>query len=138
MKPFNGTTAQDGVLDVYYNHTHDRCSYHDTGFGFGCILKFVPLDMNGNKLQRQGFYTELVDISGGTKGAFVGSVKSVRRYDTETHQLVETFIRDGYKDSALNPVTSYGYKGAEFKGFDNPFSHAFRSSKCPGDEFWKK
>ena len=137
MKPFNGTTAQDGVLDVYYNHTHDRCSYYETGYSFGCILKLVPLDMNGNKLQRQGFYTELVDISGGTKGIFVGSVISVRRFDTATHQLVETFVRDGYKDSALNPVTSYGYKGAEFMGVSNPFWYAFQNSKCPDDKGWK-
>ena len=137
MKPFEGTTARDGVFDVYYNHTHDRCKYHDTGYSYGCILKFVPLDTNGNKLQRRGVYTELVDIGGGTKGAFVGSVKNVRRYDTATHQLVETLVRDGYKDSALNPVTSYGYKGAQFMGVNNPFWHAFRNSKCPDDKGWK-
>ena len=138
MTPFNGTTAQDGVLDVYYHHTHDRCHYYDTACGFGCILKFVPLDVNGNRLQRRGFYTELVDISGGTKGAFMGSIKSVRRYDTETHQLVETYERDGYKDSLLNPMTKYGYKGADFVGSDNPFFRAFYNSKCPGDESWKR
>ena len=139
MTPFNGTTAQAGVLDVYYHHTHDRCHYYDTAFGYFCILKFVPLDMNGNRLQSRGVYTELVDIGGGTKGAFVGTVKSVRRYDTGTHQLVETYERDGYKDSLLNPVTSYGYKGAQFSGSgDNPFWRAYKDSKCPGDELWKR
>lgn len=138
MTPFDGNTAHDGVLDVYYHHTHDRCGYHENSYNYGCILKFIPLDMNGNRLQRRGFYTELVDIVGGTKGAFVGTVKSVRRYDTETHQLVETFERDGYKDNVLNPVTSYGFKGAEFTGSDHPFSRAFYDSKCPGDELWKR
>mgnify|MGYP007070230196 CR=1 FL=1 len=54
MKPFYGQTAQAGVLDVYYNHTHDRCYFHENGYSFSCILKFVPLDINGNRLQRRG------------------------------------------------------------------------------------
>lgn len=137
MKPFYGQTAQDGVLDVYYNHTHDRCHYGETTCEYDCILKFVPLDINGHRIQRRGFYTELVDIGGGTKGAFSGSVRSVRRYDTATHELVETFVRDGYKDRALNPVDSYGYKGAMFSNADCPFWKAFQNSKCPGDKFWK-
>ena len=139
MKPFESTTARDGVFDVYYNHTHDRCKYYETGYSYGCILKFVPLDTNGNKLQRRGVYTELVDIGGGTKGAFAGSVKNVRRYDTATHELTETLVRDGYKDSELNPVTNYGYKGAVFSGVaDSPFWRAFNNSKCPGDDGWKR
>ncbi len=139
MKPFYGTTAQDGVFDVYYNHTHDKCDYQDCWYSYGCILKFVPLDMNGKRIHRRGFYTDLVDIGGGTKGAFAGAVENVRRYDTETHILVETFVKEGYKDSELNPITSYGYKGSQFTNAnDCPFWHAFRNSKCPGDELWKK
>ena len=81
----------------------------------------------------------VVDIGGGTKGAFAGSVKNVRRYDTATHELTETLVRDGYKDSELNPVTNYGYKGAVFSGVaDSPFWRAFNNSKCPGDDGWKR
>ncbi len=135
MKQFTGTTAHEGVMDVYYYHTHDMCSSHEFGYGYSCILKLIPLDMNGKRFQRRGFYTELVDIGGGTKGAFVGSVTKVRKYDTETHELVETLVKDSPADSRLNPLTSYGYRGSDFSeqrfSRDNPFKHAFNNSACP-------
>ncbi len=145
MQPFNGTTARDGVLDVYYHHTHDMCHYHEYGYSYKCILKLIPLDMNGNRISRRGFYTELVDIAGGTKGAFSCAVTMVRKFDTATHELVETMTdkRVDYiywSNAKLNRRTDSGklmdallYEYPK----DNPFSTAMNTSNCPKPDYWK-
>lgn len=135
MRPFESKVECDGVFDVYYYHTHDWCYCDENTYGYGCELKLVPLDKNGNVIQRQGVCTELVHIGGGTKGAFCCAVSQVRRYDTLTHELVETINKDSAKYERMNPVTSYGARYVvlinEYYG-ENPFVRADRDSKCPG------
>jgi hypothetical protein len=138
MKPFNGTTAQDGVMDIYYHHVHhEMCVYHEYGYGYGCVL-------NGNKLQRRGINTELVTIGGGTKGAFGCAVREVRKFDTATHELVETMTDKKVDIYWTNAKLNRRTKSGELMdtllheyGNDNPFSLAMRSSNCPKPDYWK-
>lgn len=129
MRPFESKAECDGVFDVYFYHIHnDRWCYEsEIGYGYSCELKLVPLDRNGNIITRRGVCTELVHIGGGTKGAFCCSVSQVRRYDSLTHELIETIDNNSSKSNKLTSVTSYGGRYVvlmdEYSG-NNPFIQA--------------
>lgn len=80
MNPYDSKAERDGMFDVYYFHSHnasnDRASgpgCHVTYFGnnakdrlfyyYSCILKFVPLDRRGNRIQRNGVNTEPISMN---------------------------------------------------------------------------
>lgn len=129
MRPFGSKAECDGVFDVYFYHIHsDRWCYEsEIGYGYSCELKLVPLDKNGNIITQRGVCTELVHIGGGTKGAFCCAVSQVRRYDSLTHELIETIDNNSPKSNKLTSVTNYGGRYVvlmdEYSG-NNPFIQA--------------
>ena len=162
MKPFNSNVECDGVFDVYYFHKHGSAGNEDghgcrvdqmhTHFYYNCILKFVPLDRNGKRMQYQGTYTELVSMSHASKGTCVCSVNRVRRFDNFTHKLVATrYTEHDYSthneveqetgnmsvNRRLNPIDKNGKTDYNKMGFfyvdihDSPYEHAIKHSNCP-------
>ena len=150
MLPFNSSVACDGVYDVYFHHRHALDAYNASGYrdgafcqvtqrsdghvfyySYSCILKLVPLDRNGNRIQKKGVSTLLVHMGVTAKGDYGYGVSKVRLYDTLTHEYVGTIDSWDF----LNPkdTTSYSLsKKLNRKSFnDSPFWIATRYSKCP-------
>ena len=165
MESYESNSSCDGVFDVYYFHKHGEGSIdegswchvdrnHGNAFyyGYSCILKFVPLDKNGNRIQSKGIYTDIVSVTGGSKGDYGYSVKQVRRFDTSTHELVTTKIvkynpsthRSDIEETIGNNTTSrrpnplQGYLlSSDFyrkygkRTESNPYWRAAENSNCP-------
>ena len=165
MEPYESNSASEGVFDVYYFHKHGEGSSDDGSwcrvdrshgdafhYAYSCILKFVPLDKNGNRIQSKGIYTDIVSISGSSKGDYGYGVKQVRRFDTSTHELVTTKIakynpsthRSDIEETIGNNTTSrrlnppQGYLlGSEFyrkygkRTESDPYWRAAENSNCP-------
>jgi hypothetical protein len=147
MVPFNSPKECDGVFDVYYYHKHtvDFGANNDNGgycrvdqygghWGYSCILKLVPLDKNGNRIQRKGVCTELIHIGGASKGEYGYGVSKVFRYDTLTHELVETITEDKPGSRKLNlerHETIYQKYGYNLNTNYSPYWLAAKYSHCP-------
>ena len=145
MNPYDSRAERDGVFDVYYFHSHnasnDRTSglgCHVTYFGnnaknrlfyyYACILKFVPLDRHGTRIQRNGVNTELVSMNVTAKGAYGVGISQVRKYDTASHNLVQTITVQGRSDVNDTPL---GFVYSPEKQAGSPFWRAAFHSQCP-------
>lgn len=145
MNPYDSKAERDGVFDVFYFHSHnalnDRTSgsgCHVTYFGnnekdrlfyyYSCILKFVPLDRHGNRIQRNGVNTELISMSVSAKGAYGVGISQVRKYDTASHNLVPTITVQGRTDLNNTPP---GFVYSPERQAGSPFWQAAFHSQCP-------
>ncbi len=100
MMPYTDSAESDNLYDVYYYHSHygtgdgQGCLRVDVGngrtphFGFGCVLKFIPLDRNGRPKNISGTShgIHLFSMRGGARGAFTAEIMRIRTFDSVTHQ----------------------------------------------------
>ena len=94
LQPYNSTEGRNDLYDVYYFHSHygdgdgAGCTVYRMPDGeilpvsFSCVLKTVPLDKNGKRLNKTGLQnaTLLISMFGASKGIYVTNVKNVKLY----------------------------------------------------------
>ncbi len=142
MQPYTSNAETNGLYDVYYHHEHEGIgegqgcyTYQLKGMKrpsnseYSCILKIVPLDKKGTRINKSGeqYGTRLISLSGGSKGAFSTRVQRVRTFDAVTHQMIEN-------------STNYSILNGKFVDYDSsvstlrsnsPFFKARAISNCP-------
>lgn len=142
MRPYTSNAEANGLYDVYYHHEHEGkgegqgCySYMMKGMSrpnkteFSCILKMIPLDKKGVRINKSGnkFGTRLISIYGAPKGIFVTRILRVRTFDAVTHQMIEnttnySLLNGNFDDSASSVYTLR---------MNCPFTKAMNMSTCP-------
>ena len=142
MKPYTSNAEANGLYDVYYHHEHEGkgegqgCySYMLKGMSapdkteFSCILKIVPLDKKGVRINKSGnkFGTRLISMFGAPKGIFVTRILRVRTFDAVTHQMIENTTNYSQLNGNFDDSASSVYTLRE----NCPFSKAMNMSICP-------
>ena len=100
MTQYSGSVETDNLYDVFYYHSHDgkgdghgcvrvrESNGNIAHYGFSCVLKFIPLNRNGNpkKISGSSDGIRLFSMRGGIRGVFAAGIERVRIFDSVTHQ----------------------------------------------------
>ena len=135
LVPYTKSGEIDNLFDVYFYHEHSGsgegqgCKFMRLPSGeilksrYACVLKIVPLDRSGQRIQKSGqqYATRLLSMEGKAKGAFAIRVVRLRMYDNVTHSLIGDYT--DYKQ--LNG----SYQEYNIKG-DSPYHKAMEMSGC--------
>ena len=143
LQPYNSTEGRNDLYDVYYFHSHygdgdgAGCTVYRMPDGeilpvsFSCVLKTVPLDKNGQRLNKTGLQnaTLLISMFGAPKCIYVTNVKNVRAFDSYTHQLIGTYT---YRNNP-NMFKNFDYYSLDHKiEMNSPFFKAKGNQQnCP-------
>ena len=142
LKPYTSSAEVNGLYDVYFHHEHygngegQGCySYKlanmksPSNSEYSCILKIVPLDKKGVRINKPGgkFGTRLLSMFGGAKGVFQVRIDRMRIFDAVSHQMIGN-------------TTNYSVLNGNFRDYDSsvmmirsnsPFFKARAMSNCP-------
>lgn len=139
LVPYTKSGEIDNLFDVYFYHEHSGkddgqgCKFMRLPSGgilksyYACVLKVVPLDRSGQRIQKPGeqFATRLLSMSGRSKGAFAVRINRLRMFDSATHNLISESTDSQQLNGSYNEVMA----DLKVKG-ESPYYKAMEMSGC--------
>lgn len=139
LVPYTKSGEIDNLFDVYFHHEHSGfgegqgCNFMRLPSGeilksnYACVLKIIPLDRSGRRIQKPGqqYATRLLSMKGVAKGAFAVRVERLRLYDNSSHKLIGNY--SDYKQlngSYQEYMVDWNVKGS------SPYYKAMEMSGC--------
>ena len=139
LVPYTKNGEIDNLFDVYFHHEHSGsgegqgCKFMRLPSGeilkshYACVLKIIPLDRNGRRIQKSGqqYATRLLSMSGRAKGAFAVRINRLRLYDNAAHSLIGDYTNyQQLNGSYQEYMVDWNVKGS------SPYYKAMEMSGC--------